>query len=197
MSLYEWLEQPRIYNWKSRILSLGRPSVRDYLRREVSLSPEDRVLDVGCGTGRHANSVGGTYYGVDMDSAYLAYARGHGRGAFAQMDAGILAFAEGGFDFVLAVGLTHHLEDEQVRKVAREIVRVLKPGGSAMIIDAVLPSPLHVTGYVLFRLDRGAHTRSRAALAALLQDAAFELKTANIPGSFPYCRAAFAYRKPE
>jgi SAM-dependent methyltransferase len=195
VGLYDLLERPGLYNWKSRVLSLGRPSVRQFLQRELSLAEDALVLDLGCGTGRHAVSVAGQYFGVDFSRAYLAYAREHVGRPFACMDAARLGFADASFDAVIAVGLTHHLEDGQVRQVSREIARVLKSGGRAFIIDAVLPPVWHLSGNLLFRMDRGAHPRSAAALGTLIRDAGFALRSANIPGSFPYCRAAFEYGK--
>jgi ubiquinone/menaquinone biosynthesis C-methylase UbiE len=195
MTLYDLLDSPAVYKLKTKLLSLGRASVREYLARRIRVASGDVVLDVACGPGRHVDAFPCLVAGVDRTPAYLRYAARQSRNAFFAMDATALAFPDGNFDFVFAVGLFHHIADDQVRAAAREMKRVTKPGGQALIIDAVLPSRSNVLGYLLFRLDRGLHTRSLDALAALLNPEGFVVETRNIPASFPYQRAAFAWKR--
>lgn len=191
MGLYDLLDSPGVYDWKSRLLGLGRGSVLRYLRSLPQLPPEARVLNVGCGTGRHEAVLSGRIVGVDRNPWYVRHARDRQRGDHFLMDATRLGFGDGAFDFVFCAGLFHHLSDEQVRLAAREMRRVARPDGRVLVIDGVLPSPLNPMGHILFRLDRGTHVRPLRTLEKLLSSEGYTLACPNLPGSFPYKRAVF------
>jgi len=195
MNLRGLLENPVLYELKSRLLSLGRRSVQDYLSSAADLRPDSRILDVGCGAGGHAEVFSGDFWGVDRNLRCIAYARRRRRGRFLVMDATRLAFPSDSFDFVYCVGLCHHLSDQQVRAAASEMKRVTKKGGRTLIIDGVFPPKLNLLGYALFKCDRGRHTRTLGQLEALLAQEGFRLILRNISRSFPYRRAVFSYQK--
>lgn len=73
----------------------------DHLMRVLNLAPGDRVLDVGCGPGRHAHELarrGVVVHGVDISQRFIDVARAeapHGGGAtFERLDARQLVDAE-------------------------------------------------------------------------------------------------------
>ena len=85
----------------------------EVLGRAYNLGAGDRVLDIGCGTGRTtrdaARSAGdGRALGVDVSAAMIARARELARAervhnvAFEQGDAQVYGFAEGGFDLAIS-----------------------------------------------------------------------------------------------
>lgn len=191
--------------------------MRDYLSARVNTSDENRILDVGCGTGHHAKLFHGFFCGIDSNASYVRHAarRHHNRFEhnptpsvapeapaatpntrhFLVMDAKRLAFAGDNFDVVFCAGLFHHLSDEDARTAAREMLRAAKPGGQIWIIDGVFPRKANLLGYILFALDRGRRLRQFDALARLAAAEGFEPITKNIKGSFPYRRAVFACQK--
>ncbi len=106
---------------------------------------EPRVLDVACGTGRFLRHVldalpRARAAGLDLSPFYLA--RAHqllegGRAVSLVADnAEKMPFRDGYFDAVTAVFLFHELPPRARRRVAREIHRVLAPGGRAVLCDA-------------------------------------------------------------
>lgn len=103
----------------------------------AKLRPGDRVLDLGCGSGVFAAEVarrGMHVCGVDLSSRLLA--RGHKQApevGFAVGDAEQLPFPDGAFDAVLLSGIVHHLPNPA--PTAREVHRVLRPGGRFMAFD--------------------------------------------------------------
>jgi ubiquinone/menaquinone biosynthesis C-methylase UbiE len=97
-------------------------------------------LDVGCGTGvqlqRYA-AAGCVVAGVDLSPAMLARAE-HRLGGGADLQLGSaehLPYATASFDLVLATLMLHELSAGQRDAVAREMLRVVAPGGKLLITD--------------------------------------------------------------
>jgi ubiquinone/menaquinone biosynthesis C-methylase UbiE len=92
----------------------------------------ERVLEVGCGSGADLLQFakhGALATGVDITDAHLELARQR-VGSRAQVqygNAAALPFADCVFDYVYSHGVIHHMDCPQ--DAAREILRVLKPGG--------------------------------------------------------------------
>jgi ubiquinone/menaquinone biosynthesis C-methylase UbiE len=124
----------------------------DYQR--LGLRAGDRLLDLGCGAGRHAFEAlrrGARVTAFDYDEAELkdvaamatamhqagdlpAVARSGGvRG-----DATRLPFPDGSFDRIIAAEVLEHIDDDA--GAIRELVRVLRPGGTiAATVPTFLP----------------------------------------------------------
>lgn len=197
MNLYNFLEKPKAYNLINKILSLGNKSCEKCLLELVNSKHGDLLLDIGCGTGRYAELLPGIYYGIDTNKDYINYAKRKYRGNFFVMDATNLKFPDNKFDFIFNVGIFHHMSDEKVKVVLNEMKRVCKKGGKIFVIDPVYPSKLNLIGYLIFKFDRGKHTRTADYLKGLLENRGFKLLKNNIKGSFPNKLCVFAYEKDE
>jgi len=120
----------------------------------LGLQRGDRVLDMGCGAGRHAFEMyrrGGDVIAFDQDGDELAGVldlfgamRDAGEvptGAEAdikQGDALSLPFADGEFDRVVAAEVLEHIPDDTT--AIAELARVLRPGGTiAVTVPRWLP----------------------------------------------------------
>jgi ubiquinone/menaquinone biosynthesis C-methylase UbiE len=104
-----------------------------------------RLLDVACGTGRALHQIGQTHpelrlYGVDLSPAYVQLARRRlarlAEIALAVENAEALPFADAAFDIATSVYLFHELPRNARRNVAREMFRVVRPGGLLVIEDS-------------------------------------------------------------
>jgi ubiquinone/menaquinone biosynthesis C-methylase UbiE len=93
----------------------------------------ERALDVGCGTGTYTSWLserGLEVTGLDRDSSMLAAARSKAPGArLVEGDATELPFADGEFDLAVATTLFCFLSPDERRAAARELLRVVRPGG--------------------------------------------------------------------
>ncbi len=94
-----------------------------------------RVLDLGCGKGRFSRTLselGAQVIGLDLSAAMLAEAMDLDR---VRASARRLPFASASFDRVVAVEILEHLAPRSVDQVCDEVRRVLRPGGTFVIVD--------------------------------------------------------------
>jgi ubiquinone/menaquinone biosynthesis C-methylase UbiE len=120
------------------------PPVTRFVRAAGNARPI-RLLDIACGTGRTLHQLGQThpdlrFYGVDLSPAYVQLARKRladlAEVALAVENAEALPFADATFDVATSVYLFHELPRNARRNVAREMFRVVRPGGLLVIEDS-------------------------------------------------------------
>lgn len=145
------------------------------LREMLGLAQDDRILDLGCGWGRHLRllvEAGHDATGVDRSLPLLAYASAPPAAPPRLVGADMLRlpFAEASFDVVLnlATSLGLFLRDEPAARALREAGRVLRPGGTLML------EGMHrddvVAGYAsrdAWTLEDGTTVRARRRFDAL------------------------------
>ena len=136
-------------------VEVGR-HVYEVVRERCTIGPMDTVLDIGSGCGRvamfFAGRHAGHYHGIDImlpmvewcrenistpypnfrfhhaDLANTLYLGGAGNAADY-----IFPFDDATFDVVFATSVFTHLLPPSARQYAREVARVLKPGGRALL----------------------------------------------------------------
>jgi SAM-dependent methyltransferase len=113
----------------------------------LELRPGERLLDAGCGEGRHCYGAlerGARVVGLDLDPEGLRAAVGGLRtrageldsmGEMLQGNTFHLPFADGSFDKVICSEVMEHVHD--YRAAARELSRVTAPGG---IVAVTIPT---------------------------------------------------------
>ena len=122
---------------------------RDKVIELARLHSGEAVLDVGCGTGSLAiaaqQRVGAlALHGIDASPQMLARARKKARKAGLSIDfqhalAEAMPFPDETFDVVLSTVMLHHLPLKTRQACAREMRRVLKPGGRVLAVDFGTP----------------------------------------------------------
>jgi SAM-dependent methyltransferase len=96
------------------------------------------VLEAGCGIGTDAVQfvrAGARYRGIDFSPTALEFARGRPELAGVPILQGSiteLPFADGAFDLVYSHGVIHHIPE--TRRAIAEFHRVLRPGGTAIVM---------------------------------------------------------------
>jgi ubiquinone/menaquinone biosynthesis C-methylase UbiE len=139
-----------------RLASYGSAPEAARLVRFAGVQPEDRVLDVGTGSGLVAivaAQLGAHATGIDPTSELLAKAKdnaaiaGCGEIEWLEGTAETLPFPDASFDIVLSQYA--HMFSPQPEAAAREMLRVLKPGGriafAAWTPDALAPRLMGLT----------------------------------------------------
>jgi ubiquinone/menaquinone biosynthesis C-methylase UbiE len=104
----------------------------------TDLTLEGRVLDIGGGgEGFISRQIGNNVIAIDLRADELAETPDIGLKII--MDAADLKFLDGYFDYVTCFYSLMYMNAETTGKCITEVYRVLKPGGSFYIWDAVIP----------------------------------------------------------
>lgn len=139
----------------------GEKRLRERILKLADIKSGDKVLDIGCGTGTSAliiaKDVGdeGEVVGIDLSSRMLDIARkklkrsGFRNVTFLQANAEDIPYPDSYFDKVTAFAVLHEMNHEGRVNTLREIYRLLKPNGKALIADYDLPE--RIGGMLLMR----------------------------------------------
>ncbi|HWC96645.1 MAG TPA: methyltransferase domain-containing protein [Candidatus Sulfopaludibacter sp.] len=114
----------------------------EVLARHVEGRSFHRVLEAGCGTGYFShllqNERRWPVVPMDLSADGLRYAREMGVNSPVQADTCILPFADSAFDMVLSMDVLPHLPPGAEHQAAKEMGRVLEPGGLLVVRAAAL-----------------------------------------------------------
>ncbi len=144
---------------------------QDDLRRMVALAElrgDERVLDIATGGGHtalafapHVREVVASDLTPEMLAAAERFIAGRGIAnvRYRQADAEALPFADGEFDVVACRIAAHHFGD--VPHFLREVVRVLKRGGTFILVDTIAPANQALDRFIdtVERLRDPSHVR--------------------------------------
>jgi demethylmenaquinone methyltransferase / 2-methoxy-6-polyprenyl-1,4-benzoquinol methylase len=135
------------YDRNAALLSFGQdPRWRRFLVSRIDAGPRDTVLDVATGTGAVARELlarkGCTVVGLDQSPEMLAEARRRlpADVKLVQASAEKLPFPVAAFDALTFTYLLRYVDDPAA--VLRELVRVVRPGGTIAGLEFAVPRGL-------------------------------------------------------
>lgn len=179
-----------IYDPVIETLSLGREQrFRELCLQYMEIRADDRILDVGCGTGTltllAARQLGaqGTITGIDAAPRMIAIAqrKAQAQGSAALFRAAVaesLPFADGTFTVVVNSMFCHHIDLALKRAAFAEMHRVLAPGGRLITADIDRPTTFlgWITGWagrwLLLQPELGDNLQG--LLPGLISEAGFD-----------------------
>ncbi len=200
--IYSVLGRAAAYERLQRLLG-ARSARKRFVEEFLRPFPGARLLDAGCGTGSLLDDLPSSvdYAGFDPNAAYIEAARrryGH-RGSF--FCAGV---AEGipldpdAFDFVVARGVLHHLDDENARHLVAAAHRYLRVGGVLVSSDPTVHDHQSKVARLFIAMDRGRNVRSPDAYSRLLKEHFLQLDARIVTDflRFPYSHFIARAMKP-
>jgi 2-polyprenyl-3-methyl-5-hydroxy-6-metoxy-1,4-benzoquinol methylase len=136
---YESLFENFAENYEKEVYTRGTLGECDFIEREIKFNKQLKILDIGCGTGRHSLELARRGYrltGIDLSNSLLDKAREKARAQklridFQTQDARTLLFAD---EFDLAIMLCEGAfplmeTDEMNFQILRNAAKALKPNG--------------------------------------------------------------------
>jgi len=130
----------------ARLINIGHSYLTRWGLSHISINKDDTILDIGCGGGKTVNTLAkiateGKLYGIDYSEASVAVAIdtnnkliNAGRVEILHASVESLPFPNNMFNLVTAIESYYFWPD--LVNTLKEIRRVLKPGGSLILINA-------------------------------------------------------------
>jgi len=154
------------------------------LFKKAGFSPDERVLDAGCGIGGSSRLLAKDFHcrvtGLDLSDAFIECAvfltkcTGHEeRVQFQEGSVTALPFDDHSFDAVLCQHILMNIEDKA--KAVKEFYRVLKPGGK-LVLHEITQGPGRDMGYPVPWASKASLSflESWKALAGIIEQAGFK-----------------------
>ena len=187
-----------------RAMNPGHAKMTDWALQHVIVPKNAMILDIGCGGGRTLRRLAalapeGNVVGVDYSAASVRVSRETnaseikiGRVHIGQASVTALPFPDQTFDIVTAVE-THYYWPDLPANV-REVLRVLKPGGTfALIAETYRGGPFRLLYGIIMPLIRAAFLSDQEHRELLAQAGFTEVATEHVSGKNWICATG---RKP-
>lgn len=173
------LSYPTIYNIVQNMM--GSHKVRQELVEDfIRPKKESYILDIGCGTAEILHYLPNEieYWGYDISIDYISSAKAkYGlRGNFncgLFDEVAIMDLPK--FDIILALGVLHHLDDNDVYSFFRLAKKALNIGGRIVTIDPCLTQNQNPIAKFIISKDRGQNVRECEKYQLLANDSFSEV----------------------
>ncbi len=187
------------YSAFRRLIRADR-GMRLLVDEHIAPSSGDVIGDLGCGTGDLAGMLpaDATYIGIDHNPAYISptsLSFEPGGRYFVNGDLAELASLDlPPLDVAVAIGVLHHLTDDQVLAMLAAVVTKLAPGGRLVTVDPVFHPDQASSARIMMAMDRGRYVRHQShyewLVRQVLPEARCRIRTDVNP--FPYTHIVFS-----
>ena len=180
----------KVYDLFEPVLLLGKQTEYDQaIIRLLELKEDDRVLDLGCGTGvltrmiadRLKSENGGLSIGIDAAAGMIRVARKKRETPACRFEiaaAEDLPFEDNSFDGIVSSLFFHHVPLDLKKEALWEAFRVLRSGGRLIIADMHIPYTFmgwlvsHVSRWFFMQPQIGENIRG--VLPSVIEEAGFK-----------------------
>ena len=158
MDLRKFLEIGIIYDSFQSFFDGG--ARKTMVSRYVKPQNNDKILDIGCGTGNIYKYVKNSdYTGIDLNKNYIEFAKSkYKEGNFICDDLKNLNF-ERPFSKIIGQGLLHHLSDEEVDILINNLKKIMSSGSKLITMDPYYYENQGFVSKFFCDNDRGNHIR--------------------------------------
>lgn len=161
------LSSPWAYNLFRTVVSKGNNQSR-LVQKYVKPFPGCRILDMGCGTASilsYLPETIGEYTGFDMNPSYIDFAKKRWRDRtncrfYCQKVEDTAILQTGYYDIILAIGILHHLDNNEAARLFEIAYHVLRLNGTVITYDNVYMEDQHWFARWLISRDRGKAVRT-------------------------------------
>ncbi|MDR3477105.1 MAG: methyltransferase domain-containing protein [Gammaproteobacteria bacterium] len=155
------LSVPFVYSLYQKIVFPRDKLIRDYIKPYAG----QKVLDIGCGTGNIIEYLPEVeYLGIDASLEYVQKARhrfAH-RGTFQHVGVKDLSLpGKKDFDIALAIGVLHHISDEEAFNLFCLAKSALKPGGRLIAVEPCYGEGQSFLARWIISKDRGQNIKDK------------------------------------
>ena len=135
------------------------------------------ALDIGCGVGNYHTLLAPKFQrlsGVDVSNACVEAARQrHASVEYKVYDGGTLPYESASFDLAFTICVMHHVPPSHWETFTREMRRILRPGGLALVFEHNPRNPLTMRAVNTCPFDEGAVLLRSEETESLLRKAGF------------------------
>ncbi len=135
-------ESNNFYNKHADEFSSSRFRIWKHVREFLdNLSPNTKVLEIGCGNGknmRYRNDL--DFYGIDSSEVLVDICKKKGLNVI-HGDARKLPYDNNSFDSIIMIAVIHHINPDEHNLILNEIERILKPDGKCLITNWAVEQP--------------------------------------------------------
>jgi SAM-dependent methyltransferase len=137
----------------------------DFVLHTLKLKGDELILDIGCGPADILTyiPISTKYWGFDISKAYInkAYKKYQNRGHFFckflyESDLKLLPK----FDYVILMGVLHHIDDDEAKRVLKLAKLALKSKGFLVTVDPCFSEGQSIIARFLISKDRGQNVRN-------------------------------------
>jgi len=165
-------------------VSTGGEETTTELLKWLNLSPGQRVLDIGCGTGGSAffmaRKFGAKVVGIDLSTQMIQLAQHRLQTDFSDVkdkvelllaDATTLTYPEGSFDVIYSRDTVLHIPGKEA--LYQALKKMLVPGGKLLVTDYCRGDQQHSQKFLDYVESRGYDLRTVAGYGTVLKGAGF------------------------